>query len=389
MDFDLNPEEQKLSQQIERLSGKEIESVLSPMAGGDDREVRRATLRCFELLGEIGYPSVGLGGNRVPLAHARESLAALAPSLYLSMETSAGIFGRLLFLHGTPRQIEELISPLKEGRLIGAVALSGVGMNLQETPFGTTVEPDGDRFLLSGSVGSLVNGPIADWIAVAGPLEDGIGFFLVPGEGEGVTMGKRCRGLGYDGLTLSTLTLEHCPVPADSVLGPFQGEEILQELRGWEDEILTGAALGVMKRSYESSLHHAKTHRSGGRLLIGYQEIGFKLAEILTLLQTSRLLASRAAWMEESGDKEARLLRHCAKVFCTESAERVSSQALQILGREGCLGANPVEQGYRDAKYLQVAGTSSEVSRMNIGDGVLAQVGGGRDFNDDRGSPWK
>ena len=75
--------------------------------------------------------------------------------------------------------------------------------------------------------------------------------------------------------------------------------------------------------------------------------------------------------MAESGDWEAGILAHCAKIFCTESSEEVASRALQILGGKGCLRGNPLEEGYRNAKYLQIAGTSSEISRMKIGDGVL------------------
>jgi len=115
----------------------------------------------------------------------------------------------------------------------------------------------------------------------------------------------------------------------------------------------------------------AKGHRSGNKPIIAYQEVGFKLAEMVTIFQTARLLAYRAAWMAEAGDREGAVLAHCAKVFCAESAEEVASHALQILGGQGYLSGNPAEEAYRDAKYLQIAGTSSEISRMKIADGVL------------------
>ena len=79
--------------------------------------------------------------------------------------------------------------------------------------------------------------------------------------------------------------------------------------------------------------------------------------------------------MAEEGDREAGVLAHCAKVFATESAEEIASQALQILGGHGYLLGNLAEEGYRDAKYLQIAGTSSEISRMKIGDATLSAVG--------------
>jgi len=139
----------------------------------------------------------------------------------------------------------------------------------------------------------------------------------------------------------------------------------------WEDQVLTAASLGLMRRSFDAALKYAKAHRSGGKPIIAYQEVGFKLAEMLTLFQTAQLLAYRAAWMSESENREADVLAHSAKVFCAESAEKITSEALQILGGKGYVRGNPVEAGYRDAKYIQIAGTSTEISRMKIGDWVL------------------
>jgi len=142
-------------------------------------------------------------------------------------------------------------------------------------------------------------------------------------------------------------------------------------VRSWEDQALTAAGLGQIKRSFDAALNYAKSHKSGGKPIIAYQEVGFKLAEMLTLFQTAQLLAYRAGWMEETGEREAPTLAYCAKVFCTESAEKVASHALQILGGQGYISGNAAEEGYRDAKYLQIAGTSSEISRMKIADKVL------------------
>ncbi len=217
----------------------------------------------------------------------------------------------------------------------------------------------------------MVNAPIADWIAVAGKTNDRLGFFLLKAGAEGLSVGRRLRTLGYDGVTFSPLSLQNCPVSSGSCLGPFEDDEPLRKARSWEDEILTAASLGVMRSALNSASEYARAHRSGGKPIIAYQEISFKLAEMLTLLQTAQLLAYRAAWMAETGDGEAELLGRCAKVFCAESAERVTSASMQILGQHGYLRGHPAEEGFRNAKYLQIAGTSTEISRVRIGDGVL------------------
>jgi alkylation response protein AidB-like acyl-CoA dehydrogenase len=214
-----------------------------------------------------------------------------------------------------------------------------------------------------------VNAPVADLIAVAGERDGGPAFFLIPNPVDGLLIGERLQTLGYDGAVISPLMLRDCVVPSRSVLGPFPG--VFETVRGWEDEILTAASLGLMQKAFDAATAYAKVHRSGGRPIIAYQEVSFKLAEMLTLYQTARLLAYRAAWMSETENREAAVLARCAKVFCTEAAEKVGSGALQVLGQQGFLRGNPAEATYRDAKHLQIAGTSSEISRVAIGDLLL------------------
>jgi alkylation response protein AidB-like acyl-CoA dehydrogenase len=180
--------------------------------------------------------------------------------------------------------------------------------------------------------------------------------------------------LGYNALAAAAITLKEVPLESTQIIGPFSDEAPLQELRAWEDQTLAAAGLGLMQRSFDAAREFAKNHQSGGKPIIAYQEIGFKLAEMLTLLQTSQLLAYRAAWMDAAGDPEARIVAHCAKVFCSESAEAVASHALEILGGRGFVRGNPAEESYRDAKYLQIAGTSTEISRMKIGDRLLGTI---------------
>ena len=252
------------------------------------------------------------------------------------------------------------------------MALSEHRMNIENDPFQTTGIPIGDGFSVTGSKGHVVNGPMADWIAVAGKIhgrEEPV-FFLIETDRKGLFVGNRRITLGYEGVPVSPIELADCP--ATHVMHPPAGT--LKTIRMWEDQVLTVAALGLMKRSFDAALQYAKTHQSGGKPIIAYQEIGFKLAEMLTLFQTARLLAYRAAWMCETKDREAHVLAHSAKVFCGEAAEKTASDALRILGGEGYVRGNPAEAGYRDAKYIQIAGNSTEISRMKIGDWALKNL---------------
>ena len=373
MNFDFGETEKAICEKIKGLFDADSMAALANLENGDVNDIRDATMKWLMVLGQTGYLTPGLddGKNNVGLTAIQESLAAISPSLYLTVEVTARIFGRLVAVYGTPDQKDEIIPSLQEGRLIGAVAISEDAMNIENDPLNTSAVNNDEGFLVSGSKGHVVNGPIADWIAVAAKTGDGLAFFLVKKETEGLGIGQRLSMLGYDGLAISRVSLENCPVPSNYIIGPFDGEEELKTVRMWEDQILTASSLGLIKRSLNAALTFAKGHRSGNKPIIAYQEVGFKLAEMVTIFQTARLLAYRAAWMAEAGDREGAVLAHCAKVFCAESAEEVASHALQILGGQGYLSGNPAEEAYRDAKYLQIAGTSSEISRMKIADGVL------------------
>jgi alkylation response protein AidB-like acyl-CoA dehydrogenase len=377
MNFDFGNTEITLRETIKALFDPDSKSTLSELQNKDNERIRETYLHWMNRLAETGYLALGLddGKNNVRLLAAQESLAGISPCLFLSVEVSTRLFGRLVAIYGTPEQKDQVLPGLKEGRFIGAVALSEGGMSIENNPISTTGVPVNGGFGVSGSKVHAVNAPIADMIAVAGKDsgkgEKRLSFFLINKESEGLSIGERHSTLGYNGATTSPISLENCLVPLKSVIGPFQDKEPLKTLRRWEDEILTAASLGLMARSFDAASSYSKSHVSGGKPIIAYQEVGFKLAEMLTLFQTAQLLAYRAAWMAETGDREAAVLAHSAKVFCTESAEEVASHALQILGGYGYLYTNPAEESYRDAKYLQIAGTSSEISRMKIGDGVL------------------
>ena len=375
MNFDFGDKERALREKIKGIFDQDSKAALAQLETGNSAQIRNTILGWLKILGQQGYLDLGLenGKDSMALLAAQESLATISSSLFLSVEVSARIFGRLVSNYGTPEQKSDFLPALKEGHLIGTVALSEESMSIENNPLNTIGVPNNDGLNVSGSKGHVVNAPISDWIAVAGKLDEGVGFFLIKKESEGISIGQRHATLGYGGVAIAPISLENCPVPSKAVIGPFEGIKPLKTIRMWEDQILTAASLGLMQRCFDAASNYAKTHVSGGKPIIAYQEVGFKLAEILTLLQTSQLLAYRASWMAGTKDREAGVLAHSAKVFCTESAEDVASKALQILGGHGYFHGNPVEEGYRDAKYLQIAGTSSEISRMKIGDQVLEQ----------------
>ena len=373
MNFDFTESEKAVCEQIKDVfRGKGAASLAALETAGID-EIRLVTLQCQGELAEIGYLALGVeNGKHSPgLVAAQEWLAAASTSLFMSVEVTARILGRLVARYGSEAQKAALLEPIEDGRIIGAVALSEGGLSFEDGTLKTAATPENRGFSLNGVKACVVNGPVADWTAVAAAAKGGNGFFLLPSGSQGLFVGARSRTLGYEGMAAAAMSFENCLIPPEQVIGPFEGREVFRDVRKWEDQVLTSASLGCTKSSYEAALQFAKHHMSGGKPIIAYQEVGFKLAEMFTLLQTAELLACRAAWMDETGDREAEILLRSAKVFCTESAEEVSSKALQVMGTFGYLRGNEAEMAYRDAKYVQVAGTSTEISRVKIGDELL------------------
>jgi alkylation response protein AidB-like acyl-CoA dehydrogenase len=360
----------------------ELHGLLNQFADGknlDDCDLAGSennTRQALSMLADTPYLKLALepvdGFNGLlTLTGAWEVLASISPSLYISVETSTRIFARIISTWGDADQKKKWLPAITSGKLLGTVGLSEESLNVDNAPLATLGVKNGSKVEINGRKQYVVNGPVADWIAVVGSMDGKPAIFMVEKGTPGLIVGKRTATIGYGGVVISTIELKNCDIPAGHVIIPPDSQNMPGILRLWENQVLIGASLGLMKASFESARKYAKTHKTGGKPIIAFQEIGFKLSEMLTLFQTSQLLAYRTAWITEKDPKEAESLTLCAKVFCTESAEQVAGEAMRILGGAGYIAGNAVEQAFRCAKYGQIAGTSTEIARVKIGDTAL------------------
>jgi alkylation response protein AidB-like acyl-CoA dehydrogenase len=346
------------------------------LESGDLSAIRGNLADALSVLAPLGYLKMGVSGKAEPvsgtlaLMAAMEQLSAISPSVFLSVEMSSRLFGRILNRWDSADDRASLVQQLMAGEVVGAVALSETAMNVENEPLATVGTREGDRIVVNGTKNYIVNGPLADWFAVAGRLDDQTVIFLVERETPGLVLTERVATMGYAGLAIGGLELDACRLPAGRVIQPLD----LGMLKLWENQILIAASLGMMAGSFETAKTYAKTHRSGGKPVIAYQEVGFKLSEMLTFYQTAQLYAYRAAWTADDDPKAADVLTLCAKVFCTEAAESVAGKALQVLAGEGYRSGGAAEQAYRCAKYGQIAGVSTEIARVKIGDAALGRL---------------
>ena len=374
MNFDFSDNENAFYDEVDDVIGGIVRS--RDLESGNLDVLRDNLSMVLQALTTIGYLQIGLCEKKAPvsgtvaLMGAMERLAGRAYSIFLAVEMSTRMFGRILTLGGSD-VAGDILTQLTAGKIVGALALSEESLNVENDPLGTVGTRDGGDCLVSGSKQFVINGPVADWIAVVGRLEEQAAIFLIDTQTSGLTLTNRQITMGYDGLAICGVDLRKCRVPAHRVLGPFDTPTCLGQLRLWENQILVAASLGLMERSYKTARRYAKSHRSGGKPIIAHQAVGFTLAEMLTLYQTAQLYAYRAAWTADRSPDEGAVLTLCAKVFCTESAEIVAGNSLQIQSKDGYLSGGEAEQAYRCAKYGQLAGVSTAIARVKIGDAAL------------------
>lgn len=378
MNFDWRAEDHELKKRVLAVFDAEALSALGSLEDCDSRALRHITRRFLERLGPTDYLRLGVGpegsAQTLHLIAAQEELAGISRSLFISIEVTARLFGGLLKGFCNSSTAAEIAQSVAGGGTIGAVGVTeppSVDGEEHAAAFSRVL----DSVIVSADKDFVTNAPIADWIAVV--LDEGGDktICLVRPTQEGVTVGPRMKTLGYRGLAVSSLTLRNVEVPQELVFGPFPESTLMDFLRQTEDLILSAASVGLMNTVIAKAKAHAQSHRRGGKPIFAHQEVRFKLAEMLTLYQSSQLLLFRAGWMISTGKEERKTLVRCAKVFASEAAEKVAGMAMQILSGHGYLSGNPIEQAYRDAKYSAISGTTSERARMEIADDVLARYG--------------
>lgn len=375
MNFDWTGAEKEMKEKVSGVFGADSLSDLETMECADLARIKEITLDHLGRLSEVGFLTVGVGQqgkSEMPqLIAGQEEIAARSGALCIAIESSARLFNGLVSRFAHTDRASDVARKTEKGQLIGAVAMSESENGPVPDQSLTWAEPNDGHFLVSGNKSFVTNGPIADWFAVSADVGGGQAFFLIDADQDGVEPGPRMDTMGYKGLAVSSLALDKVPVPDSLVLGPFEDEDDLTFLNVTHDMILTVASVGLIQRVIGATKNHAQSHQRGGKPIFHYQEVRFKFADMLTLYQASQLLMYRAGWLYSVDDREASTVLHCAKVFTAEASEQVAAMAMQIMAGRGYMAENPVERGFRDAKFAAMAGTTSERARMAIAADLL------------------
>jgi alkylation response protein AidB-like acyl-CoA dehydrogenase len=315
-------------------------------------------------------------------ALAVEEVAAgcAATSTLMSVHSSVGCGPILKF--GSPEQKKRYLADMAQGRAIGCFCLTEPQAGSEAHNLKTRAVLDGETWVLNGAKQFVTNGKraaVAIVFAVTDPElgKKGLSAFVIPTATPGFIVGKPEKKLGIRASDTCAITLADCRVPADHLLGPRgKGLSIaLSNLEGGRIGI-AAQAIGIARAALEAAAAYAKTRRQFDRPIAEFGSIGNMLADMHTAIGAARLLTHHAARMRTAG--LPCLSEACqAKLYASEMAERVCSQAIQIHGGYGYLEEYQVERHYRDARITQIYEGTSEIQRMLITRTLLENLADG------------
>ncbi len=356
---------------------------LAPNAACWDREHHfpRAELSALGELGVLGVvvPERWGGANLdyVSLAVALEEIAAGdgATSTIVSVQNSV-VCGPINAF-GNDVQKERFLAPLARGEKLGCFCLSEPHVGSDAAAIATRAERRGDAYVLNGVKQFITTGKNADTAVVFAVTDKaagkkGISAFIVETATPGYVVARIEDKLGQRASDTAQIVFEDCAVPAENLLGR-EGEGYRIALANLEAGRIgiASQAVGMARAAFEAALAYARERTSFGKTLVEHQAVSFKLADMATQIEAARALVLNAAALRDAERpclKEASM----AKLFASEMAERVCSDAIQIHGGYGYVTDFPVERIYRDVRVCQIYEGTSEIQRLVIGRALVA-----------------
>jgi butyryl-CoA dehydrogenase len=351
---------------------------IAPHAARWDREHHfpAAELKGLAALGALGVavPEAlgGAGLDYISLALVIEEIAAADGGLSTIVSVNNCPVCSIGLHSASAAQQAQWLRPLASGAMLGAFCLTEPHAGSDAADLRTTAVRDGDDYVLNGVKQFVTSGKNAD-VAIVMAVTDraagkrGISAFWVPTATPGYIVARLESKLGQHSSDTAQILLENCRVPAANLIGAEgQGYRIaLSGLEGGRIGI-AAQAVGMARAAFEAALDYSKQRSSFGQPIFAHQAVQFRLADMATQLEAARQLVLHAASMKDAGVpclKEAAM----AKLFASEMAERVCSDAIQVHGGCGVVNDFPVERIYRDVRVCQIYEGTSDIQKILIG----------------------
>jgi butyryl-CoA dehydrogenase len=373
MNFRLSEEHEMIRKMVRDFAKNEV----APTAAERDEE-ERFDREIFDKMAELGLTGIpwpeeygGIGSDYLAYCIAVEELSRVCASTGVMLSAHTSLAGWPIYKFGNEEQKQKYLRPMAEGKSIGAYGLTEPGSGSDAGAMRTTAKEDGDHYVLNGSKIFITNGGVAD-IYVVFALTDpsskhkGTTAFIVESNFPGFSVGKKEKKLGIRSSPTTEIIFEDCRVPKENILGEVgEGFKIaMMTLDGGRNGI-AAQAVGIAQGALDAAVDYAKERQQFGKPIAANQGIGFKLADMATSVEASRLLTYQAAWLESEGlpyGKESAM----SKLFAGDTAMKVTTEAVQVFGGYGYTKDYPVERFMRDAKITQIYEGTQEIQRLVI-----------------------
>ena len=376
----------EVQRQIVEVARDFARTRIEPFAAEWDR-TKHFAREVIDELGKLGFLGMvtpeecaGLGLDTLTYLLALEEIAAADASIAVSMSIHNTIPTTMLLRHGSPAQKERWLKPMARGELLAGFALSepDAGSDAASLRAQAVQERGGDgkrgEWVLSGTKAWATNGGTADLMMIMVRTDTpaarrgakGISTFIVPTSTPGYRAGKPEDKMGLRASNTAAIVLEDLRLPADHLLGE-EGMGFVYAMEGLDAGRLGIAiqAVGIARRALEHTVTYCGERRQFGKALREFEGVQFKLADMATRVEAARALAHLGAARKDRGE-DVTHVASMAKLFASETAMWVTTQAVQLFGGYGYMRDFPVEKLFRDAKVTEIYEGTSEVQRIVI-----------------------
>ncbi|AVX20611.1 MULTISPECIES: acyl-CoA dehydrogenase [Carboxydocella] len=382
MIFKLTEEQEMLRNMVRDFAEKECGPTA---AERDEKETFDRSI--FDKMAELGLTGIvfpeeygGAGADYISYAIAVEELSRVDASVGVTLSAHTSLGSNPIYKFGTEEQKQKYLVPLAEGKKMGAFGLTEPFAGSDAGGTRTTAVLDGDEWVLNGTKIFITNGGEAEIYVVfamtdkeAKPKHKGISAFIVEKGTPGFTFGKKEHKLGIRSSPTMELVFDNCRIPKENLLGQLgEGFKIAMVTLDYGRIGIAAQALGIAQGAYEAALNYAKERKQFGQPIANFQAIQFMLADMATEIEAARLLVYRAAYLASQGvriSKEAAM----AKMYASDVAMKVTTNAVQIFGGYGYTREFPVERMMRDAKITQIYEGTNEIQRVVISANILKE----------------
>ena len=363
-----------------------VEQHIYSDPGKEDQDIDQEGLRLLAKVTEGGWTSyvvpAKFGGMEKTvqtrsLAVIREELSR-GSSLADSMFALQGLGSFPITLAGTDEQRKRYLPPVGKGESVAAFALTEPEAGSDVGAITTRAQKKGDRYIINGTKSFISNAGIAGTYVVFASTEPeagtkGLSAFVVEGSSPGLKLKEKTALIAPH--PNGSIELKDCEVPVSQRLGEEgQGIKIALTTLDKFRPTVGASACGLAGRALKESLRYARERRQFGSAIAEFQAIQFKLAEMATELDASRLLVYRAAHARDTQEGRTTLESAMAKYYSTEAAQRIIDQAVQIHGARGVTKGSVVERLYREVRALRIYEGTSEIQHLVIARELLERA---------------